>query len=148
MSFSPEVLLVDDNIGGIMWLFDFLNWRGYSVDHVSNERSAEKKLEAVRRGEKAYALVILDVMIAIDDVANIEELNDTFYEKSVDSGIRLCRYAREKLNLPKEHLPIICFSARDDENLKRQLLQLEVPLFGRSDEVIRDYLIAELPPLS
>lgn len=149
MDFTSEILVVDDNIGEIMWLLDLLNWRGYSVDHVGDERSARKKLEAVQTGDKLYALAIVDVMIATDDITNIiDDLDDRFYEESADSGIRLCRYARNELGILEDQLPIICFSARDDDDLKKELQALAIPLFSRTGEEIREYLVENLSRLA
>ena len=39
MSSSSEILLVDDHIGDISWLVDFLEAHGYVVDQVTNEEA-------------------------------------------------------------------------------------------------------------
>ncbi|MCP4545782.1 MAG: response regulator [bacterium] len=147
MKFKPEVLIVDDNPGDISWLIDLVEWRGYLIDQVGNERAARGKLEAVQERRAEYALAIVDIMVSIEDIMDIADFNDSFYEQSKDTGVRLCRYARQELGISAEKLPIVCISARDDEGLKESLAELGIPLFGRSDRAIRDFLKERLPKL-
>ncbi len=145
--FSSKVLVVDDNLGDIGWLVDFLGWRGYEVDHVANEEAARSKLDDVQKGRETYALAIFDVMVSVKDIMDIDDFDDSFYEASMDTGVRLCRYARQELGIGPEQLPIGSISGREDPKLKEDLQELGIPLFGRSDPAIRDFLKEKLPKL-
>ncbi len=147
MKFSSRVLIVDDIPGDITWLLDFVEQRGYEVDQVGNEEAARGKLEAVQEQGAAYALAILDVMVSVKDIMDIVDFDDSFYELSMDTGVRLCRYARQDLGISAEQLPMICISGRDDEGLKEALVELDIRLFGRADRAIRDFLREKLPKL-
>lgn len=149
MKATAKVLLVDDHIGDIRWLIDFLEWRGYEVDQITNEEAARRQLEAVKEGSSSYALAIIDIMVSIKDIMDLVEPNERFYEQSRDTGIRLCHYARKELGLSAERLPIVCISARDDDEVKRSLEELDVPLFSRTpqavEDSIREYITDALP---
>lgn len=143
------VLIVDDNIGAISWLIEFLEWRGYNVDVVSNEEAARTKLEAVQEGKQAYELAIVDIMVSIKDIMDVPDFDDEFYEASMDTGLRLCRYAREGLGILEEQLPIVCISARyDDEDLRKNLEHIGISIYSRSGGEIREFLKKSLPKLT
>ena len=151
---SGRVLLVDDRIGDIAWLVDYLQARGYSVDHVTNEQAARCRLERVRVGEARYALAIIDIMVAIKDIMDMVELDDeldeAFFADSRTTGIRLCRWIREDLEISSKELPIVCISARPDiADLQRQLKEIdpEIEIFGQlmeNPEEFRHWLSQKL----
>ncbi len=150
-----RILLVDDHIGDISWLVDLLEARGYEVEQVTNEEAARRVLEGVKErlaeGQTAgYGLAVVDIMVSIKDIMDLVDLDEKFYEQSKDTGVRLCRYARDELEISADDLPIVCISARaDQEEFKPQLDQLGIPLFSRTpqnpEESIRSY-IEDNPP--
>jgi CheY-like chemotaxis protein len=144
-----EVLLVDDHAGDVIWMIEFLEERGYRVHEITNEEAARRQLEAVKKGDASYALAIIDIMVAIKDIMDLVESKERFYEKSRDTGIRLCYYARKELGISAETLPIVCVSARDDDQARQLLEELDIPLYSRTpqtpEEDIREYLRKKLP---
>lgn len=144
MDFTERILIVDDQVGALGWLEDFLEWRGYKVEIVTNEKDARAKLGAVQRGEVAYAMAILDVMLPSQPIEEIGIYDAEFFESSINTGVRLCEYARRELGLTASQLPLVCLSARQDDELELALKTLDVPLFDRSGEGIREYLIVHL----
>ncbi len=156
MTSEARVLLVDDHIGDVTWLVDFLEDRGYNVDQVTNEEAARRKLEAVKAavkaGQETYVLAIIDIMVSIKDIMDLVNLDEKFFEESRETGIRLCAYAREELALEPDDLPIVCISARSDhEEIRKPLGQLGIRLFSRvpqsREESIREYLKERLPKM-
>ena len=147
---SEQILLVDDHIGDVTWLVDFLEHHGYEVVQVTNEKDAREKLEEVEKGQATYVLAIIDIMVSIRDIMDLVDLDEKFYEESRETGIRLCAYAREELKIKPEVLPIVCISARSDhEEIQKPLRQLGIRLFSRvpqsREESIREYLKEKLP---
>jgi CheY-like chemotaxis protein len=150
-----KILLIDDRIGDIRWLVDDLEYRGYEVDQVANERDAKLMLEEIRRnldaGQESYSLAIVDIMVPIMDIMDLVDLEDDFYEDSAKTGIRLCRYAREELRISEDELPIVCLSSRsDEEEIRRELEEIGIlKLFSRvpqsSKEDIRTYIGKNFP---
>ncbi len=146
---STKVLVVDDHIGDITWLVDFLRKRGYTTEHDTNEMAARRRLKQIKDGDLEYALAIIDIMVSIDVISELMELNETFYKDSKATGLRLCRYAREELRISKTVLPIVCLSAAADrEEIRSGLDELGIELYSRvpqtKDEDIREYLIENL----
>jgi len=146
-----EVLLVDDHAGDVRWMIEFLEERGYRVHEITNEEAARRQLEAVKKGDVSYALAIIDIMVAIKNIMDLLGSKEEFYEKSRDTGIRLCHYARKELGISAERLPIVCLSARDDDKVRQLLDELEITLYSRtpqtSEDSIREYLKKKLPKL-
>lgn len=71
-------------------------------------------------------------MMATHDIFSVQEVDQRFFDSSKDSGIRLCRYAREELRISPESLPIAVFTARTDEKVKEAIGALDgVQLFVR-----------------
>ncbi|MCP4545533.1 MAG: response regulator [bacterium] len=151
MKSTNRVLVVEDQAGDIKWLFDIITFRGYEVDLATNEEAARKLLLAVKKGKKGYALAIFDVMVAIKDIMELVDVDDRFYKESRNTGVRLCEYARRELRISYEKLPIVCLSARDDQELKRALANLGIKLFDRipksGSASIREYLEKNLTQL-
>jgi CheY-like chemotaxis protein len=144
------VLLVDDHVGDITWLMDYLEFQGYEIAHVTNEEAARKKLEAVKARKTCYSLAIIDIMVSVKDIMDLVKVSDGLYEDSQRTGIRLCKYARRELGIPAEELPIVCISARaDDEEFQEALGELGIKLFSRvpqtAEESLREYLKENLP---
>jgi CheY-like chemotaxis protein len=144
-SASRKVLLVDDQPGDILWLLHLLEERGLAIDLVTTEEAARKTLDAVASGEKIYELAILDIMVPTKDILELVDLDQDFYESSLDAGVRLCHHARQELGLTAEILPIVSISARNDEHLIRRLEKFGVPLFSRrprdTSESLRDFIV-------
>lgn len=151
MGANPRVLLIDDQAGDIAWLVDLISSYGYNVDLATNERAGRERLLAMKSGEVKYALAIIDIMVAVEDLMELEEIDETFYRKSRDSGIRLCRYAREDLGFPKEALLIACLSVRQDTEVQEDLKSLDIQLYPRlpqrPSESIRTFIEENLPAL-
>lgn len=152
MTDNNRIFLVEDNIGDTTWLIDLLESRGYVIDDESNEKSAKQRLDAIKKGDESYVLAIFDVMVATMDFMDLVDFDDTFVERSQNTGIRLCEYARKELRIAREELPIVCLSARDDKELKDALKSLNIPLFSRTpqrpEEGLRAYIKKKLPDLT
>ncbi len=157
MTQAPSVLVIDDQVGEILWLLSDLQERGYDVVLATNERAARERLRAVREGKEAFVLAIVDIAVAVmsieDLVAEHRELDEAFFDDSVDTGLRLCTYARKELRLTAEELPIVCLSVRvGDETVKTQLGKLGIRAFERTPEdpaqSVRAYLNANLPSIA
>lgn len=148
----PSVLLVDDHPDDIGWVFDLLEKRGYNVDTATNEEAAKGLLKAVKSEQKNYALAIVDVMVSVKDIMDLVELTDDYFELSRQTGVRLCRYAREELGIGPDKLPIVCISARDSDEVRTPLRALGVPLYNRMapsrEESIREYIRENLPEIA
>jgi len=147
MELNNKILIVDDQVGAVGWLEDWLEWRGYDVEILTNEEDARAALNAVQKKEAAYALAILDVMLPSRPIKEIEAYDAAFFESSMNTGIRLCTYAREELGLGEQQLPIVCLTARQDDEVEIALKALGIPLFKRSNEEIRGFLVVHLPRL-
>lgn len=152
---SRQVLIIDDQLGEILWLLDRLRHRGYETVVATNEEAGRRQLEAVKDGRERYAAAIIDVMVAIKDLEDLlaedEELDDEFFEESTDTGIRLCRYARRDLSLSADDLPIACLTVREDDEVKEAMKGLGIPLYNRipqdPSESIVGFLEQHLPPV-
>lgn len=149
----PTVLIVDDQVGEVLWLLDDVRHRGCEAIVVGTEDAARAQLEAMARGERAYRVAIFDVMVAVKDLWQLialgEDADDKFFTDSRDTGLRLCLYAREELGIGADTLPIACLTVRDDPQVKRTLARLRIPLFSRMPEntrSIRSFLDEHLPP--
>jgi len=140
MSERPKVFIVDDQAGEIRSLIRRIKSRGYDVVLATNERDAEAGLLQVAADSRPYAAGIFDIMVAIVDLETLLEMGEDVdlakevFEPSTDTGIRLCRFVREKLRLRAAELPIAALSVRDDAELKRALEELDVPLYERGVE--------------
>ena len=145
-----RVFIVEDNVGSITWILDFLEDRGYEVDIDTNEEAARKRVLKVKDKLIAYDLAIFDVMISVKDIMEIVDLDDDYYAASKDSGVHLCDYTRKHLQISAEQLPIVCLSARTDSELKESLRERDILLFDRADLLsehsIREFLKTHLPP--
>lgn len=153
MTEPKSVLIVDDRIGDLTWLLDLIRSRGYEVVLATNEKAARQRLEAVERKEESYVLAVIDVMVATMDLLDLVALDEQFFENSRDTGIRLCRYARRDLGISPKVLPIVCLTAREDEDVKKFIEdELGIPLFHRAppspEESIRGYIEEHLPTLA
>lgn len=154
---SSKVLLVDDNIGDLGWLVDFLTHRGLEIDLALNEKQARTALEAVRDGRAQYRFAIFDIMVATVSIEDLiqEELNqeglsplrdrvDQVVENSLNTGVRLCEYARIGLGLGEERLPIFAISVRQDKELAKALKRVGVKLYSRAPSHDRPDIRAHL----
>lgn len=149
--FSNRVLIVDDHVDNISWLISFLEFRQYEIEVVTNEGAARAKLEAVQEGRDHFAQAIVDIMVPVKGIMELVEFDEEFYQASNESGVRICRYARQDLMLDEEKLPIVCISGREDEALREALDDMGIRLFPRvsmpSEESLRDFLVENLPRL-
>ncbi len=151
MSARPNVLIVDDQVGEILWLLALLDNRGYDVNVVANEKDGNAALDAIHAGTESYVAAIFDVMVSTlpieEIIASPDELDDEFYRASKDTGLRLCHRARQ-LELT---LPIACLTVRQDAEVKALKDDLEIPVFHRvpldESESIMTFLDKHLPPL-
>lgn len=132
MSTRPRVFIVDDQPGDIEWLFERIDERGYDTVLATNEEDARKRFVAVRDGHESYVAAIVDVMVPVKDLEDLIELDDEFFENSQDTGIRLCRYARQDLGLSAETLPIASLTVRDDDEVRTAMAELDIPLYDRA----------------
>jgi len=146
------VLIVDDQVGDLLWLLDVIQSRGYKILLATNEAAARERLLAVKEGKEAYVAAIVDVMVAVKDLLDLMDLDDQFFEESRNTGIRLCQYAREELHILAKELPIACLSVRDDHEVKEAMRKLAIPLYNRVPqspaESIRGFVDLHLPPLT
>lgn len=149
-----HVLVIEDQIGDLLWLLDLIRSRGYEVVLATNEEAARKRLKAVSEGFDTYVLAIVDVAVAIKDLHDLISLDEDFFEESQSTGIRLCRYAREELGLTAERFAMACLTVRDDPEVKREMKKLRVPLFNKAAqsqnpaESIRGFIEQRLPSLT
>lgn len=149
MNEPPQILVVDDQIGEVLWLILDLKARGYDVVQATNERVARKRLDAVRAGTERYRLAIIDIAVAILDIEDMVrervKFDERFLAESASTGLRLCEYARKDLRLSEQELPIVCLSIRArDEEVRKRLAALGIQAFERDpqerDQSIRHYL--------
>lgn len=151
MAERPRVLIVDDQVGDLTWLLDVIRRGGCDVVLATNEDAARQRLLAVREGNESYTFAIVDVMVAVKDLQDLIALDEQFFEDSRDTGIRLCRYARQELGLSAKELPIACLTVREDQEVKDAMAELGIPLYNRvpssSSEGIRGFVEKHLPRL-
>ncbi len=156
MSESFKVFIVDDQAGEIRSLIRRIKNRGYDVELATNERDAQAGLQQIAADPHRYAAGIFDIMVATVDLETLLEMGDgvdlteEVFKPSIDTGIRLCRYARETLRLDAAAFPIAALSVRDDAEVKRALEELDVPLYergaeDRSERSIMDFVERYLP---
>jgi hypothetical protein len=149
----PKVLVVDDQVGEIVWLLDDIRRRGCETVVVSTEDAARAQLEAVRDGREVYRAAIFDVMVAVKDLWDLialgEDVDEKFFADSRSTGLRLCEYARRELGLTPAQLPIACLTVRDDAEVQRATAARGIPLYHRMAEdsaaSIRGFLDQYLP---
>ena len=141
-----NVLLIDDRKGDILWLIDYLEECGYMADHVTNEQAARSRIECMLAEEQSYALAIIDIMVAVKGIMEMVELDDDvdeeFFGDSRTTGIRLCRWIREDLEISSDKLPIVCISARPDiADIRRELEAIDstIKIFGQMTENPEDF---------
>jgi CheY-like chemotaxis protein len=149
---SERVLIVDDQIGDLVWLLDLVRNRGYEVVVATNEEAAQERFKAVKAGTESYSLAIVDVMVAVKDLARLAALDDQFFEDSRNTGIRLCQLARRELGITDGELPIVCLTAREDDEVRDAMRELDIPLFHRaeysSSDSIRGFVEEKLKRVS
>lgn len=90
-----------------------------------------RRLEAVASGEESYALAIVDVMMALDSLEEILKLEHAVNENAKRIGVKLCREARERIR-PPQMLDIVCFSIRDDTDIRDELRTLGVRYISKA----------------
>jgi len=150
MTATPKVLIVDDQPGDIGWLVDRIADRGYEIVMATNERAARERLQAVKDGREKYVAAIFDVMVTTMDLEDLVELDEQFFLDSQDTGIRLAHLAREELKLSARQLPIASLTIRDDDEVRKAMEELRIPVFDRTpstnSESINGFLDAHLPP--
>lgn len=152
MSSQNAVLIVDDQVEEILWLLKLLQDRGYGVIVAANEKDANHRLTAIHDGKENYAAAIFDVMVPLfsfeDIVSSQIGLDDKFFEDSKDTGLRLCRRAKE-LGLT---LPIACLTVRKDAETDALRDETGIPIYHRipldESESIMSFIDQHLPPLS
>jgi hypothetical protein len=94
----------------------------------------------------------MDIMVATHDLLDLVALDEQFFENSRNTGIRLCDYARRSLGISPEVLPIVCLTAREDEEVEAAMRQRDILLFHRAPnspkESIRGFIEDRLPNLT
>ncbi|HTG33802.1 MAG TPA: hypothetical protein VLB76_12810 [Thermoanaerobaculia bacterium] len=151
MTSKKAVLIVDDQVEEILWLLELLQHRGYDVTVCTNERDANLRLEAIHDGKEEYAAAIFDVMVStlsIEDILSSQlALNAEFFESSKNTGLRLCRRAKQ-LGL---QLPIACLTVRNDVEMEALREETGIPVYHRipldQTESIMIFIDNYLPPL-
>jgi len=146
---SREVLIVDDQAGDILWLFDWIRRRGYRIVLATNELAARKLLQEFAAGQRSFVLGLFDVMVAARDVFDLEgpEMDATFFQASRSTGVRLCQFVRHTLLVPATRLPLVCYSVRNDEDLLVSLKSLGVPFLSKHGGDFTGRLTRFLPKL-
>lgn len=151
MTALARVLIVEDQVGDLYWLLDLIRSRGYEVVVATNEYAAKERLQAVKEGTDSFRLAIVDVMVAVKDLKDLTNLDNRFFEDSKRTGIRLCHLARDKdkLGISAEELPIVCLTVRDDEEVRKEMKALDIPLYNKAphtpSESIREFIENCLP---
>jgi CheY-like chemotaxis protein len=153
MSEKPTVLIVDDQPGEILWLLELLDERGYRTHIVTNEQAANKQLNDIADGKCSYVAAIFDVMVSTHSIEDLLEqnleLDDHYFQSSKDTGLRLCRKAREELGL---ELPIACLTIRQDAEVEAIETELGIPVYHRipldDSQSIDSFLDRHLPERS
>jgi len=152
MNERPSVLIIDDQVGDLVWLIDLIRNRGYEIVFATNEEAARDRLRAIKARAESYVVAIVDVMIAVKDLSKLTSLDREFFEDSRETGIRLCRFARRELGISRGQLPIVCLTVRDDDDVRNVMKELEIPLFNRAPggaaDSIRGYIERNLPAQS
>jgi CheY-like chemotaxis protein len=146
---SPKVLIVDDNAHDIASLLDWIRSRGYRIVLATNELAARKLLEEYAAGQKSFVLGLFDVMVPARDLLDLESLDsdETFFQASHGTGVRLCQFVRHTLLIPAARLPLVCYSARDDQELLVALKSLGIPFIPRVGGDFEGHLTGLLPQL-
>ena len=148
MTARPRVLIVDDQVGDLLWLIDLIQNRSHDIVFATNEEAARERFRAIKEGTESYTLAVVDVMVAIKDLSALVTLDDQFFEDSRNTGIRLCQFARRDLGISPEELHIACLTVRDDDEVRDAMHELGIPLFNRapynSSESIRNYIEEKL----
>ena len=129
---TKRVFIVDDRVGDLDWLLVLIRRRGYTVVLATNEQAARQRLEAVQRGEESYVLAIMDIMVATHDLLDLVALDEQFFENSRNTASGCANYARRSLGIPPEVLPIVCLTAREDEEVEAAMRERGIRLFHRA----------------
>lgn len=140
-----EVFIVDDRVHEISWLTQFLkDDLNCEVTLKTNEKHTKEHFESFRVDSSVksvpYSLAIVDIMIPVAPMAELVVLDKELLNNSRDTGIRLCKFFRHELGISEQEMPIVAISARGDEDLIREMRELKVPLFGRDELEIRDFI--------
>ncbi len=147
MSQGSRVFIIDDQAGDIGSLIRRITKLGYEIDLATNEQDAQEGLRQVAEDPQSYAAGIFDIMAAVVDLETLLEMGDDVdlqkkvFEDPIDTGVRLCRYARQTLGLDAEAFPIAALSVREDSELKQALDELGVPLYRRAVEDASEHSI-------
>lgn len=122
---SKRVLIIDDDITCVDDLRDAVRASGGEPVIAINAAEGRRRLAAVASGEESYALAIIDVMMALDSFEEILKLEHAVNEDAKRVGVKLCREARESIR-PPQTLDIVCYSIRDDTDIRDELKTLGV----------------------
>jgi CheY-like chemotaxis protein len=130
-----RVLLVEDEPDLMTALIADLRARGCEVTVAETEKAARRELERARAGDVRYHLAIVDVMIptmTMDELIDLDDAEERFLTESVDTGVRICRYARGDLGLDARALPIVVLTNRNDHDLREALAPMGIEAFNKS----------------
>ncbi len=135
MTHHRQALIIDDQIGDLMWLVDLLQHLGWVVRVAETEKAALTRLDAFAAGDESYDLVVLDVMIAthtVDELMAKPELVERALESPIDAGIRLARHIRRQSTLVNTE--VVCCTVRDDDDVYAAMDAAGIQIYSRDDE--------------
>jgi CheY-like chemotaxis protein len=133
---TRNVLIIDDEQEHIEVLANQVRACGGEPVIARHEAEARERLHAVARGEERYALAIIDVMMPINSLEAILELDDAVNEDSKCSGVRLCELACNELRIAPRPLEIVCFTIRDDEDVKAMIHRLGIDYYSKVTDFV------------
>lgn len=131
---TPVVFVVDDRATIFEYLARVLGELGARMESAENLPDAQEKLEVLREQPRAYSLLLLDVMFPALSPDSDDPLPPDYVVRSEGAGIELARYVRETLKIPKEVLPIVFFTIRDDEKMRTSAGELDAHYFIKDPE--------------
>ena len=141
-----RVLLVDDEEYAGDWLVHFVSDLGCELVHCFAESRARDQLRAIARGEAEFALAVFDLMVPTHTFEELLEW-DGELKDSMETGLRLCEFARSELAITESQLPILTISSRSDEGIRARFEKLGIPFFDRTQTYpIRKYISKILNP--
>lgn len=131
---TPVVFAVDDRATILEYLAMVLDELGARMESAENLPDAKAKLEVLREQPRAYSLLLLDAMFPALSPDSDDPLPPNYVVRSEGAGIELARFVRETLKIPKEILPIVFFTIRDDEKMSQSARDLDARYFVKDPE--------------
>jgi len=128
---TRNVLIIDDEQEHIEVLANHVRACGGEPVIARHEAEARQRLQAVADGKESYALAIIDVMMPINSLEEILDLEEAVNDDSTRSGVRLCELACNELHITPRPLEIVCFTIRDDVNVKTAITRLGIDYYSK-----------------